>query len=69
MKLDDLSLKELLNYENALKIIIQHYDNSIRLHDNSFYHDSESSVKKLVYYGRLHNEVIEKIEEKIAHIV
>ena len=66
-----LTLKELLEYEKALAMLMQHYDNSARLYDNTINYenyDKNETLKKLVLYGTMHTVVLGYIEEKINEL-
>ena len=70
-KLEKLTLRELMDYEQAISLIIRNYDNKIRMYDNTIEQSSyaNSELSKIMKYGVARDNILSRIEEKIKEIM
>lgn len=67
LKINELSLKDLLEYEKALRLIIMQYERSIRKYDGSI-DSNDDEYKEFSFYNKLHGAIIKGIEEKMLEL-
>lgn len=65
---EEFSMKDLLEYEFAAKIICRKYENLSKRYDNTIMYSNNESVSKFNLFNKIYNKIIDEIEIRIKRI-
>lgn len=62
-----LSIRDLIDYQEAVKIVCRKYENMVKRYDNSITFDNDST-NKFNQYNKLYGKIVDEIENRINQL-